>query len=228
MQVRDLTETECQEVLQRLNLGRIACAKDNQPYVVPAYFYLDGRYLYSFGTLGQKIEWMRANPRVCVEVDEGTDGSHWTTVIAFGYYEELRDTPEHNEARQRALALFQTRRAWWSIGGGEARDARASRPDRLPHQHHAADRPPDQRPRERILTAASRASRIRNLRGTLTRPRPAVSRRRCHRRGSDPTTRDRSRETSLRSLHRAQLPEWLAPPPVCAGADWCCQVSWDG
>ena len=72
MQVRDLTETECQEVLQRLNLGRIACAKDNQPYVVPAYFYLDGRYLYSFGTLGQKIEWMRANPRVCVEVDETT------------------------------------------------------------------------------------------------------------------------------------------------------------
>jgi nitroimidazol reductase NimA-like FMN-containing flavoprotein (pyridoxamine 5'-phosphate oxidase superfamily) len=81
MQVRDLTDTECQEVLQRLNLGRIACAKDNQPYVVPAYFYLDGRYLYSFGTLGQKIEWMRTNPRVCVE---------------------------------RAMTLFQTRRAWWS------------------------------------------------------------------------------------------------------------------
>jgi uncharacterized protein len=114
MQVRDLTETECQEVLQRLNLGRIACAKDNQPYVVPAYFYLDGRYLYSFGTLGQKIEWMRANPRVCVEVDETIDVSHWTTVLAYGYYEELPDTPEHSEARQRALALFQTRRAWWT------------------------------------------------------------------------------------------------------------------
>jgi nitroimidazol reductase NimA-like FMN-containing flavoprotein (pyridoxamine 5'-phosphate oxidase superfamily) len=114
MQVRDLTDTECQEVLQRLNLGRIACARDNQPYVVPAYFYLDGRYLYSFGTLGQKIEWMRTNPRVCVEVDETTDVSQWTTVIAYGYYEELPDTPEHSEARQRAMALFQTRRAWWS------------------------------------------------------------------------------------------------------------------
>jgi nitroimidazol reductase NimA-like FMN-containing flavoprotein (pyridoxamine 5'-phosphate oxidase superfamily) len=128
MQVRDLTEAECLQVLQRLSLGRIACAKDNQPYVVPAYLYLDGRYLYSFATVGQKIEWMRANPQVCVEVDETTDASHWTTVLAYGYYEELPDTPEHRDARQRALSLFQTRRAWW----GPAAAKRGTR------EHHVA------------------------------------------------------------------------------------------
>ena len=36
-------------------VGRLACPRDNQPYVIPIYFALHGDYLYSFTTLGQKI-----------------------------------------------------------------------------------------------------------------------------------------------------------------------------
>ena len=35
----------------------------------------DNDYLYSFSTVGQKIEWMRANPNVCVETDEVTNST---------------------------------------------------------------------------------------------------------------------------------------------------------
>jgi len=67
----------------RTNLGRLACARHDQPYIVPIHFDFDadGDSIYSFSTLGQKIDWMRANPKVCLEVDDIADKSNWTTVV---------------------------------------------------------------------------------------------------------------------------------------------------
>jgi uncharacterized protein len=113
MFIRDLTTTECHEVLKRAAIGRLGCARDNQPYVVPVHIYFDGDHLYSFATLGQKIAWMRENPRVCVQVDEITDRFHWSTVVVFGEYEELLHMPSHEDARRRAHDLFQTVPEWW-------------------------------------------------------------------------------------------------------------------
>jgi len=61
----------------------------------------DDNYLYSLTTLGQKINWMRANPLVCEEVDELVSPQDWATVIVIGKYEELPARPEHEEDRQR-------------------------------------------------------------------------------------------------------------------------------
>ena len=51
---------------------------------------------YGFTTLGHKVEWMRANPQVCVEVDEFTSCTRWRGIVAFGRYEELPDEREGN------------------------------------------------------------------------------------------------------------------------------------
>ena len=53
-----------------------------------------GNCLYAFSTIGQKIEWMRENPKVCLEVEEIDDQSHWTTVLVIGRYEEIHQEPE--------------------------------------------------------------------------------------------------------------------------------------
>lgn len=37
MLIHELSESECRKVLAGTNLGRLACAHDNQPYVVPIY-----------------------------------------------------------------------------------------------------------------------------------------------------------------------------------------------
>ena len=37
---------------------------------MPIYFAYHDGYLYSFSTVGRKIEWMRGNPLVCLETDE--------------------------------------------------------------------------------------------------------------------------------------------------------------
>ena len=116
MLIRELTTPECHDVLKRASIARLGCARDNQPYVVPVHVYFDENYLYSFAMLGQKITWMRDNPRVCVQVDEIVDRTQWATVIAFGRYEELLHMPRQEAERQRAKELFQRVPDWWQPG----------------------------------------------------------------------------------------------------------------
>jgi uncharacterized protein len=67
MFIKELTKNECVKSLTEKGLGRLACAHENQPYVVPFHFAFDGgNYLYAFSTLGQKIEWM------CYSSEEST------------------------------------------------------------------------------------------------------------------------------------------------------------
>jgi nitroimidazol reductase NimA-like FMN-containing flavoprotein (pyridoxamine 5'-phosphate oxidase superfamily) len=113
MRVRELSQTACKRVLSRATVARIACARDGQPYIVPLGVVFDGSDLYSFSTLGQKIEWMRENPLVCVEVDEIDDASHWTTVVAFGRFEELTRTAAHRRARAHAEEVLARRGNFW-------------------------------------------------------------------------------------------------------------------
>jgi nitroimidazol reductase NimA-like FMN-containing flavoprotein (pyridoxamine 5'-phosphate oxidase superfamily) len=121
MLIHELTTDECLQVLRRNTLGRLACVKDAQPYIVPVSFNLDGDDIYSFATLGQKIHWMRANPLVCLEVDEVTDRRQWTTVLVFGSYEELTDSVQHAAAQRRAHELFAGRERWWEPATGKTR-----------------------------------------------------------------------------------------------------------
>jgi nitroimidazol reductase NimA-like FMN-containing flavoprotein (pyridoxamine 5'-phosphate oxidase superfamily) len=94
MVIHEMSRDECIRVLAGRRLARLGCARENQPYVVPVYLTYDllpggEPCLYGFTTPGQKIEWMRDNPLVCVEVDEVTAHDQWVSVIAFGRYEEL-------------------------------------------------------------------------------------------------------------------------------------------
>jgi uncharacterized protein len=95
MVIREMSREECLRVLAGARLARLACAHENQPYVVPVYlaYHEASGCLYGFTTPGQKVAWMRANPLVCVEVDEVAAYDQWVSVIAIGRYEELPETP---------------------------------------------------------------------------------------------------------------------------------------
>ena len=111
-----LEQRECDELLSRVGFGRLACARENQPYIVPIYFAHQPNYLYGFATVGQKIGWMRSNPQVCVQVDEILGPEDWASVVVLGRYEELPDTAEYREARQWAQSLLERRSSWWQAG----------------------------------------------------------------------------------------------------------------
>lgn len=114
MKIERLSEEECYAALTS-GLGRLACARDGQPYVVPIYFVVSHHHLYSFALPGQKVDWMRQNPLVCIETDTVDGGNDWTSVVALGRYQELMDAQFE---RERALAhrLLQHRPMWWEPG----------------------------------------------------------------------------------------------------------------
>jgi nitroimidazol reductase NimA-like FMN-containing flavoprotein (pyridoxamine 5'-phosphate oxidase superfamily) len=113
MFIHEMTESECRHALDNAVFARLACASNNQPYVVPIFFALDRDYIYGFATLGQKIEWMRENPLVCVEIDEWIAHDRWQSVVVFGHYEELPDLPEYKFARLKAYEMLAKRIMWW-------------------------------------------------------------------------------------------------------------------
>jgi len=109
-----MSREDCRDMLARLEFGRLATANRNQPYIVPIYFAYDKRdYLYGFTTFGRKVEWMRSNPLVCVEVDDILSHFRWSSVVVLGRYEELPDTPAYREARLQAQLHLERRVLWW-------------------------------------------------------------------------------------------------------------------
>jgi len=148
MVIREMSREECLRALAGAKSARLACAHENRPYVVPVSLAYDDVFgcFYGFTTPGQKIEWMRANPLVCVEVDEVTAQDQWVSVIAFGRYEELPETPGNDsdsfraperprhvgeatpawslescrrhcdDGRERALHVLETHPMWWEPG----------------------------------------------------------------------------------------------------------------
>ncbi|CAN5382337.1 pyridoxamine 5'-phosphate oxidase family protein [soil metagenome] len=107
MMIREMSRNKCLRVLAQTRLARLACTRENQPYIVPVYLVYDelpdgGAALYGFTTPGQKVEWMRANPQVCVEVDDVAEYDKWVSVIVLGHYEELPQAPGFDDQRLRA------------------------------------------------------------------------------------------------------------------------------
>ena len=110
---QEMAPDECRQLMHRSGFGRLACSLHNQPFVVPIYFAYEPDHIYGFTTVGKKIEWMRANPKVCVEVDEVLSHFQWMSVIATGRYQELPNTPEYSAERQHALMVLEKRMLWW-------------------------------------------------------------------------------------------------------------------
>jgi len=110
--VHEMNEGECRALLTRSSMGRLGCAQDNQPYVVPVCLVYEPDYIYAFSTLGQKILWMRANPKVCIQIDEIETEFRWKSLIVNGRYQELVE-PKFATERSRARQLLESRHRWW-------------------------------------------------------------------------------------------------------------------
>ena len=142
--IREMSPEEARDLVARNRLARLACSLNDQPYVVPMHYAYAENNLYSFSSVGQKIEWMRKNAKVCVQVDEFIRAQQWSSVVIVGTFEELPDRIGWKNQRERAWSLLQRRASWWEPGGvkpvgapaGEPEDARRL----LSRQHPITDR----------------------------------------------------------------------------------------
>ena len=104
--IKDLSPDKSRELLRRERLARLGCIADGEPYIVPVSYISDGEHALVHSLPGRKIMAMRANPRVCLQVDDIEDEFNWKSVIAFGVYEEIRNPEERSLAMNRLLACF--------------------------------------------------------------------------------------------------------------------------
>jgi hypothetical protein len=102
--IEELTRDEIEEFLAHQVIGRIGCHVDGLTYVVPVIFAWSEDCAYVYTVEGQKVRMMRANPRVCFEVDEYLPGGSWRSVIVQGAYEELE-----GEEAAKTLGLLSAR-----------------------------------------------------------------------------------------------------------------------
>jgi nitroimidazol reductase NimA-like FMN-containing flavoprotein (pyridoxamine 5'-phosphate oxidase superfamily) len=108
-----MTDKDIKETLTRNSIGRLGCSHEDQPYVLPISFVYDHDCLFCFAIEGQKIDWMRTNPKVCVEIDEISDRFHWASVVLLGHYRELPNLPKFADEIKFARTVLASRSLWW-------------------------------------------------------------------------------------------------------------------
>ncbi len=84
-----LSGEEIEGVLGRVTLGRIACADHGRVYIIPISYAYDGEHVYGCSWDGLKLRTMRAQPSVCVEVEEHLKNGDIRSVVAWGKFEEI-------------------------------------------------------------------------------------------------------------------------------------------
>lgn len=88
-----LNDFQIERVLLSATHGHLGCHAEGETYVVPvAYVYeKDGKdeYIYGYTIEGKKIEMLRSNPEVCLQVEDIRGHASWQSVILWGTYEEL-------------------------------------------------------------------------------------------------------------------------------------------
>ena len=97
MQIKHLTRDDSLKFLEGHNLGRMACARDAQPYVIPIFFVYQAPGIYCFSAEGRKIEWLRLNPQACLAVDDITNGNNGPALL---YLDATRSFPLRMQKRR--------------------------------------------------------------------------------------------------------------------------------
>lgn len=87
-----LSREEALELLANQSVAHLGVVKDGRPYVTPMSFVLEGDRILFRTMAGAKLDGIRSNPWVCVEVasyDEET--GHWASAIVGGEASEVVD-----------------------------------------------------------------------------------------------------------------------------------------
>src|SRR5262249_38442606 len=105
MSIGKLGDGDSLAILRQGTLGRLGCIAAGWPYVVPVNYFFDGKDIYIHTLPGKKLDALRANPRVCFQVDEIEDPYNWRSVIAYGTFEEV----SNEETRENVLTRLYSR-----------------------------------------------------------------------------------------------------------------------
>jgi uncharacterized protein len=86
----ELNKMQMMNVLISQHMGRLACTDGNKPYIVPVTYAFNGKEIYAQTNEGKKLNIMRKNPHVCMQVDSIFNMANWQSVVITGTFHELK------------------------------------------------------------------------------------------------------------------------------------------
>ncbi len=106
--IEELNKKASLEMLKSGKLGRLCCVMENrEPHVVPVNYVFKEGFIYIHSLPGLKIDVMRLNPKVCLQIDVIADGGlRWKSVIASGEYEEIVESEEKSKILNEFIKKF--------------------------------------------------------------------------------------------------------------------------
>ena len=108
IEVQEMSDKEIEDILQRVGYGHLACALDDQPYVIPIHYVYSRPNIYFYTTEGKKTEIIRANPQVCLQVEEVVDKGVWQSIVVNGDAERIAERKEREDAVKLILSTNPT------------------------------------------------------------------------------------------------------------------------
>ena len=91
--IENSDEKAARKFLEEQKFGHLGCVLESgEPYIVPVnYLYKDDE-IYIHCLPGQKLDALRANGKICLQVEKTDDSRRWQSVIAFGEFQEIKRT----------------------------------------------------------------------------------------------------------------------------------------
>ncbi len=96
--VEELSKEEMIQVLRTNFIGRLGLHDGHKNYIIPTNYVYDGKFILCHAVEGNKIKVMRQYPAVCFEVEEIRDFTHWRSILAQGWYQELTEERDRYHA----------------------------------------------------------------------------------------------------------------------------------
>ena len=89
--IKNLNENEARELLHEQKFGHLGCVLESgEPYVVPVNYLFKDDGIYIHVLPGQKLDALRANGKVCLQVEKIGKSCRWKSAIAFGEFQEVK------------------------------------------------------------------------------------------------------------------------------------------
>jgi nitroimidazol reductase NimA-like FMN-containing flavoprotein (pyridoxamine 5'-phosphate oxidase superfamily) len=98
----NLTTNEVIRVIKGNYTGHLGFIAQNSPHVLPITYYYDesNNSIISYSAEGNKIDAMRENNNVCLQIEEIVSNNNWQSVLVYGTFEELHGADAKQKLHQ--------------------------------------------------------------------------------------------------------------------------------
>ncbi len=118
----EMSRAEAVAFLEAEAVAHVGTAVGGEPYVTPISFVVAGDEIVFRTVPGRRLDSMRTNPRVCIEVSRVDETGNWRSVLVWGDAYVIEDPNREADAVAALLAKYHESQGLLSVSGGRPFD----------------------------------------------------------------------------------------------------------